>query len=108
MEPTRPDNIPGYEHPVKNTYSKQGVYKTFTEGGKTKKFTKTTHAGKHYAASCNAYNNDDEDDMICPVCSLPASSICPCGFSDKNCPGGHKWYTDRDGEIKQGDPHQSR
>jgi hypothetical protein len=108
MEPTRPDNIPGYEHPVKSNYSKQSVYKTFTEGGKAKKFSKTTHAGKHYAVSANAYMNDEDDDANCPVCMAPAETVCPCGLSDKKCAEGHSWYTDRDGAIKHGDPHQSQ
>lgn len=33
----RPDNIPGYEHPTESQYSKNSMYKTFTEGAKKQK-----------------------------------------------------------------------
>ena len=36
-EHKRPDNIPGYEHPTNLKYSRDGIYKTFTEGKKAKK-----------------------------------------------------------------------
>ena len=40
MEHRRPENIPGYVHPGTESYSKNNIYKTFTEGQKPKKIEK--------------------------------------------------------------------
>ena len=52
MEPKRVDNIPGYEHPTTLKYSRNNVYKTFTEGKAPKKNEKfgTTESGKQYSS----------------------------------------------------------
>jgi len=108
-EPRRPDNIPGYEHPDATNYSRQGIYKTFTEGKKIRKIEKfgTTTAGKQYS-TYGAYRKTMEEDMeddICPVCSEEPIQTCPCGYSDKKCSSGHVWHTNRDGVVKLGNPH---
>jgi len=99
MEPNRPESIPGYVHPEKDVYSRQGIYKTFTEGNRKKKFGKTS-VGKQYA------NNGELEDDTCPMCDNQAVITCHCGYSDKKCENGHIWYTDRDGIVKTGDPHK--
>jgi hypothetical protein len=93
----RPDKIQGYEHPSELTYSRKGLYKTFTEGQK-EKFGNTT-VEKQYAS----YGNYDQEK--CPECSEQPVKSCPCGYSDKKCSKGHSWYTDRDGKVKLGNPH---
>ena len=101
-EHTRPETIPGYEHPEIIKYSRDGIYKTFTEGQKARKkekFGKTT-VGKQYATY------GDLDDDTCPECDMEPVSTCPCGYSDKRCGNGHFWYTDRDGKVIYGNPHQ--
>ena len=102
MEPKRPDSIPGYEHPSSVSYSRRGIYKTFTEGKKARKnerFGRTT-GGRHYAS----YGDIEEEE--CPVCGKPPVNTCPCGYSDKKCASGHQWYMTRDGKTKLGNPHQ--
>jgi hypothetical protein len=100
-EHQRPDKIPGYEHPTNSKYSRNGIYKTFTEGKKAKKKEKfgSTTIGKQYA-SYGDYNED-----LCPECNDPSVNTCPCGYSDKRCGNAHVWYTDRDGNVKSGNPH---
>lgn len=102
MEPRRLETIPGYDHPedLKN-YGKQKAYKTFSEGKKSKgteTFGKTI-ASKQYAS----YGEYDQD--LCPICSSPPVETCNCGFSDKKCENDHIWYTDREGKVKNGNPH---
>lgn len=106
MEPKRPENIPGYEHPGDNIVSKSsgGYYKTFTEGKKPKKNEKfgRTSTGDVYG---NVRTSVTDEDQTCPVCKKTAISTCNCGFSDKRCENGHIWYTDRTGKVKKGNPH---
>ena len=95
----RPENIDGYEHPSEHIYtSRNGVYKTFTEGQKEEEFGNVI-VGKQYAVN-SALNNDK-----CPECKGNAIRTCQCGYSDKTCANGHVWYTDRDGKPKKGNPH---
>lgn len=98
----RPETIKGYIQPDEIKYSsRQGVYKTFTEGQKQKKqeiFGNTT-VGKQYAS----YGEHVEEK--CPECNQQSVKNCLCGYSDKICVNGHLWYTDRDGKIKRGNPH---
>jgi hypothetical protein len=100
-EPKRPENIPGYQHPTSSSYSRQSMYKTFTEGEKQKKAEKfgITSVGKQYAA----YGELEEE--LCPSCDNPPVKTCPCAYNDKSCKNGHIWYTNRDGNTKQGNPH---
>jgi len=96
------DIILGYEHPTSTNSSTERKYKTFTEGKKYKKkeeFGYTT-VGKNYATA------EKIEAEKCPVCKDIAISTCPCGYSDKTCSSGHKWYTDRVGETKVGNPHK--
>jgi hypothetical protein len=94
----RPETIEGYVPPSEIKYSRQGVYKTFTEGQKKQIFGKT-NVGKQYAA----YGEYVEEK--CPECSEQSIKTCVCGYSDKICINGHSWYTDRNGKIKKGNPH---
>jgi hypothetical protein len=106
MEPRRPDNIPGYNHPSDNTsYSKNGMYKTFTEGQKPKKKEKfgVVSSGSQYASAASPSIDDDN----CPVCNTPYTSVCNCVYSDKKCKNGHVWYISRtDGQPTVGNPHK--
>lgn len=107
MEPRRPENIPGYVHPGSESYSKNNIYKTFTEGQKAKKKETfgTVSVGKQYA-SLNTLKVEDTEDM-CPTCNTKYISICNCVYSDKTCKNGHVWYTARgDGKCKIGNPHK--
>ena len=105
MEPRRPEHISGYEHPSNSTYSRNGIYKTFTEGEKTKKNETfgNTSVGSQYATIAN-FTKDEEN--LCPKCNSPPTSICNCAYSDKKCSNGHIWYTARDGKSKLGNPHK--
>jgi len=99
----RPDIIPGYVHPQKLIYTEgKGIYKTFTEGLKAKKKEKfgSTSVGKKYAYY------ETKNDQLCPVCDSPPIMTCNCGHSDKRCVNSHSWYTDRRGNIKEGNPHE--
>ena len=97
----RPDNIPGYEHPNTTNYSVTSrIYKTFTEGKKKEKFGTIT-VGKQYAA----YGDYEEE--LCPICNEPPINICHCGYNDKKCGNTHIWYTDRNGKVKNDNPHQT-
>lgn len=103
-EPSRPENIPGYDHPTTLNSQRSSKYKTFTEGKrkrKNEKFGTTTLAAQYVKYG-------DLDAEHCPVCDEPPALTCPCGFSDKHCGKGHVWYTDRDGETKVGDPHKKQ
>jgi hypothetical protein len=96
----RPENINGYEHPSEHMYtSRNGVYKTFTEGQKYQEDFGNVIVGKQYAV------NSDLNDDKCPECKGNAIRTCQCGYSDKTCSNGHVWYTDRDGKPKKGNPH---
>ena len=105
MEHRRPENIPGYVHPGTESYSKNNIYKTFTEGQKPKKIEKfgTVSVGTKYSS---ARLLDDTDDL-CPVCSSKYVKICNCVYSDKTCVNNHVWYTERgNGNPKVGNPHK--
>ena len=58
-----------------------------------------SEGGRAYAS----YGEYDQD--LCPVCSSPPVETCNCGFSDKKCENDHIWYTDREGKVKNGNPH---
>lgn len=106
MEYRRPENIPGYEHPGSYSYSKDNIYKTFTEGQKPKKKENfgTISTGKQYASITSL--NDDE---LCPSCSKKYVSSCNCVYNDKTCENGHIWYTSRfDGKPIIGNPHKKK
>jgi hypothetical protein len=108
MEKTRPENIPGYEHPTSKQYSKSGKYKTFTEGQKPKKNEKfgSINTGDNYVSNKLLQENIIED--ICPTCKEFAIYTCPCVYNDKKCPNNHIWYTNRnDGKHKLGNPHKN-
>ena len=108
MEPKRPDNIPGYVHPNSNAYSRNSMYKTFTEGQKPKKNEKfgVTSVGREYATSKNLETEKPSDEK-CPMCNDNPIKICPCVYNDRICSQGHIWYINRnDGKIKIGNPHK--
>jgi len=108
MERKRPENIPGYVHPESELYSKDNIYKTFTEGLKPKKKEKfgNVTVGKQYASSIS-FEDSKEEDELCPACFTKAVNICNCVYSDKTCKNGHIWYTARgDGKPKIGNPHK--
>lgn len=93
--------IDGYIHPVSNNYTKRSVYKTFTaEEEKDKYAFGVTVGGKSYARQGLVETEK------CPVCQANIVSTCYCNNSDKTCEKGHIWYTDRDGNVKVGNPHK--
>ena len=76
---SRPENITGYEHPSEHIYtSRNGVYKTFTEGQKKGEEFGNVIVGKQYAVSGDLLNNDK-----CPECKGNAIRTCQCCYSDK-------------------------
>lgn len=97
----RPEVIPGYVHPESNNYNKKGVYKTFNEESKKKPFGVTT-VGKSYAKQNTVVTEK------CPKCEAEVINSCYCSYSDRKCENGHIWYVDRDGNIKEGDPHMKK
>lgn len=105
MDPSQAPVISGYVHPESNKYTKRSMYKTLDSDEKrTKKAIGTTLAGKTYS---RAGVVDDQDD-VCPECNAKPIKRCYCSHSDKVCEQGHTWYTNRDGEVKLGDPHTKR
>lgn len=106
-EPKRPNTIQGYEHPEELKYSREGIYKTFTEGKKKRKDEKfgTTTVGKQYATYGKEEEDKEDECNVCPTCNEKSVSTCPCVYSDKKCNRGHVWYIDRDGIIKFENPH---
>ena len=103
----RPDTIAGYTHPEKaQGRPRAAAYKTFTEGQKPKKkeVFGSVSADAQYASN-QELKRDEEEEVLCPVCSQPPTKVCPCGYNDKKCEEGHIWYTSRDGKIKVGNPH---
>ena len=111
MEPKRPNNIPGYVHPNSNSYSRNSMYKTFTEGQKAKKKEKfgVTSIGGLYVSHKTLENEEEEEkeENTCPVCMEECIKICPCVYNDRICSQGHVWFTNRnDGKIKVGNPHK--
>lgn len=101
-ETNRPNNIAGYVHPSKSTYTRTSIYKTFTEGEKGKKKFGRTNVGDNYAT----YGSIDGNNDGCPVCQGEVIYTCPCAYNDKKCQNNHIWYTNRDGSTKQGNPHK--
>ena len=79
MDSKQSNLITGYSHPTQTISSRGRMYKTFSEGSKPKK--------------------------KCPICDELSNKICNCSYNDKTCPKGHIWYTDREGNIKVGNPH---
>jgi len=96
-EPNRLNTIPGYEHPTELKYSKDVIYKTFTEGKKLKKYENTNDEHQY------AITTDYVD--TCPKCNESPVNVCPCTYNDKICSNNHIWYTNRDGQTKYGNPH---
>lgn len=100
-EPKRPDNILGYEHPNNTNFSNNsGIYKTFSE--KRKKKSGKTVLNKKYTTFTENEQN------LCPLCNEQTVHICNCIYNDKHCKNGHIWYTDREGNIKNGNPHKNK
>ena len=107
------DEIPGYVAPstykkLKTTYSKSGGgyksdgYKSFNAN--TNQVNNTATYGGNYISQSNMEGAINVEEQ-CPVCSSEAKFSCPCGYSDKTCPQGHTWFTDRNGKTKLGNPH---
>lgn len=95
-------DISGYVHPTSNNHTKKSVYKTFTAEEKQDKYAfGVTTAGKSYARQ--AVHEEE-----CPVCQAAIINTCYCNNSDKTCSNGHIWYTDRDGNVKVGNPHMKK
>lgn len=102
LERARQQEIEGYVHPTTtNTHGRDSRYKTFTEGKKGKRDP------YEVASKFSVYGSfGQEEEQKCPVCSQNPTYTCPCAYSDKKCSNGHVWYTNRDGEIRSGNPHR--
>jgi hypothetical protein len=101
----RPDSISGYVHPTTSNYSKNSVYKTFSEGT-NEKFESTNDFDNTENNKLYANYNLDKNIGNCQICNEEAISTCPCAYNDKKCKQGHIWYTDRSGKSCIGDPHK--
>jgi hypothetical protein len=94
----RPDTIKGYEPPSDYSRKEDCFYNTFTEGQK-ETYKNTNVEKKQYTI----YGNYGQEK--CPECGENPVKSCPCAYSDKKCGKGHSWYTDRNGNVKLGNPH---
>lgn len=96
----------GYKHP--DTYSLDGKtskYKTFSDTDINRKTKDINDFGSAIAGRIYSLNKNIEDLDACPKCKSVVVKTCQCGYSDKTCKNGHIWYVDRDGSIKNGNPH---
>ena len=102
-EPSRPNDIPGYQPPTQYNYNRGSTYKTFSDKkpkeGKKEIFGSVTK-GNNYES--HKYENEEEK---CPTCKEKVVYVCSCSYNDKRCKNAHIWYTTRDGKIKKGNPH---
>jgi hypothetical protein len=110
-QPSRPDSIPGYEHPGEQIYTSRntGVYKTFSEGKKSRNKDEvfgTTSIDKNSQYMKASPTEGDEIEDKCPKCQEGVVQTCFCCYNDKTCANGHVWYTTRDGKVKIGNPHK--
>jgi len=101
----RPEKIDGYVAPKKLSYSKDKIYKTFSEGIKPRKKEKFGNT-----IAYNQYKKYDETKLdksdVCPTCKNTFIEKCHCIYSDKKCVNGHCWYVDRKTlKIRIGNPH---
>lgn len=106
MDSKQSNLIPGYSHPTHTISSRGRMYKTFSEGSKPKKKEKfgNTTLDNQYLSSKDL-RHEEKIEHKCPSCDELANKICNCSYNDKTCPKGHIWYTDREGNIKVGNPH---
>lgn len=96
-------HISGYVHPTtSNSYSSKSTYKFFNT--ESKKDDYISSKPKSIYATFNDKNTTKQDNK-CPDCGGEALYACDCEFNDKQCIKSHIWYTNKEGEIKLGDPH---
>lgn len=98
--------IKGYEHPESLNSDRSSQYKLYSSTGRKKSdmaHFKNTSTGNPYASVSTPA---DSDEFMCPVCSVYSVDKCFCSYSDKTCPNGHIWYTNRKGEVVVGNPHK--
>jgi hypothetical protein len=111
-QPSRPDSIPGYEHPGEQIYTSRntGVYKTFSDGKKSRNkdevFGTTSIDKNSQYMKASLRGEDENQEEKCPTCKGEVVYTCFCCYNDKTCANGHVWYTTRDGKIKNGNPHK--
>jgi hypothetical protein len=94
--------IVGYVHPDSTNVQRSGKYKTFTEGKKAKKNEKF---GTRAVETQYAISDIIQKEEFCIVCKEISVHVCPCAYNDKTCSNNHTWYTDREGNVKVGNPH---
>ena len=106
MEHQRPEKIEGYNPPENFVYNSKNntIYKTFTDSSISDDniYDISIETGKQYALSGEKILDN------CPICNIEAYYTCPCAYSDKKCKNGHIWYTNRCGDIINGDPHKNK
>lgn len=98
------NEVIGYEHPSKPVPAPRGqLYKTFNSESKPRKTEVfgNTEAGRNYTQTA-----EDQSSDSCPECDSVHVSQCNCVYAEKTCKSGHMWYTNRDGETIQGNPHK--
>lgn len=93
----------GYQHPETNIYSNTKLYKTFDTEAKKEAYKKPQ------ISSCYAKFTDKDMsfELDCPKCGDKALYMCNCEFKDKQCKNGHVWFTNTNGKIQNGDPHEN-
>jgi len=94
----------GYVHPSNNNPSVDNNYKSFNSEEKTKDVYNTSKAPSIYATF-----TEREESLVlgCPICGEKALYACECEFEDKACKNKHVWYTNKEGKITEGDPHEN-
>jgi len=94
----------GYVHPTDLNSASNNQYKTYNSEEKTKSVYNSSKASSVYAKFTE---KECELKLGCPICGEKALYACNCEFNDKACKNNHVWYTNKDGKITEGDPHET-
>tara|TARA_B100001175_G_C19331848_1_gene552943 strand:+ start:202 stop:561 length:360 start_codon:yes stop_codon:yes gene_type:complete len=107
MSQSRPENIPGYEAPSQTNSKPIGrgtKYYCFNPDKRIKSIEDCTTV----EIGNGNYTTNIVDAQVCPTCGEQPVFECNCIFADKRCGAGHVWYTDREGIVKDTDPHHKK
>ena len=95
-------NTCGYQHPETLNKKSDKIYKTFNPGTDSK-----DPYVKPSKTSVYATFTEKDTKFNCPECGDKALYSCNCQYKDKACKNNHIWFTDLDGTIRNGDPHDT-